>query len=402
MKYEYLLQNRAIDKRKFNFSNFNLDTCEDTLELIVDTLSESLNKSISIHSFRSNLAKISIIRNKNYSVIMWDNRFFDIVDNAIKKAVYVSNDEISDNIINNHIADLYAHASIYWVVDNPYLASALLPISNSFRERVPEQNMTYNDQKGIHYRYMYKIINMFCLLHEIGHIADDEELDHYVLVNDVERIKNTYQDIIFQNISKIDRRPGEPDSEYVQLVHSLLNSDKIKKELRADIYAIKKVFEFESLTIEKRYVGKKEQDAAKLISSLLIYESFCLLHYVTSDIEFIVNFTNKSTKSLWEKKSNLGARKKMLMARGDIRIYLASIIAPTIFENEERGVNLISKLTGIAVPRYAKTFYQITTRSITQILQHNKDYFFRVEDDAQKDVTYQTATETVLNAIGWC
>ena len=315
--------------------------------------------------------------------------FFDLVLDAIKKAVFVDCETISPLVINSHIADLYAYSSLSWALDAPFRALALQSISNHIRNQLSEAVVKVNQTKKAHTYHIFRMINHFCVMHEIGHIADKNKLVSLELSNKISVIKKTYLDKNFQNFY------DNEDRGYLKSIAEYIENSDIQHELRADIYALRGLFISLKEEVE-RNCNEDEIDSAKAYYSLLIYEAMCILHYVQSDADFMKRLTTKS-KEL----NTIEKEQEMLLARGDVRIYLAAHLSSEIFDDPEVGVELLAKYSGVEVPHYSKNYMKIVKTSFNVIQNNNRKTIFSLEEEYKKHYSSENASEQVLRSFRW-
>lgn len=391
MDLNRFLQDRVLTTRNFDEQRRLAGDFESELSVILEAESKKLNLVLDRHSFRSNLAKISVLqRNKGASILLWDERYFDLIFDVVKKAVFVKDEKISKELINSHIADFYGNGGIYWIVNNPFLALVLQGISYKLRSELQAPTAEINSIQKCHAVHIFRIIKTFCLLHEIGHLAESDMLEKQFLSFNVDRLQDTYSNELFQNIYSQEERS------HIERVAKYMDNGNTKRELRADIYALKKLFEYEKIYIEDN-CAFETWDEVKTIHSLLINEAMILFHHAQADFDLIKRFTAKSSSSI----NILGDEQQMLLARGDARIYLATIFAPEIFSDSEKGMLLMYDNLGTAVPRYSNTYKIITLNAVEIIKRHDTNIIFSYESKLRGQQSYDRARKQAIRNIGW-
>lgn len=234
---------------------------------------------ITVASFRSNVSKISILKESSRWIVAWDERFFDYLIHQLLLLQSPSAEMIAPYLYTcllRYIGEAY-------VLVDPYYAVTLF--HEAIRRDPGPKEVPKNKHIDSMIRAHFRVMRAFILAHEIGHVIlqqpEAQEMERRNLRAVIERLRSALNDPNFfgPHARFYSSGPLSPQ-EFTAKMVAAADGGEHATEILVDFFAVRSVIDEEVAAV--RAEGGVHADSGIAFALMFMYQSIRLLYLLTA------------------------------------------------------------------------------------------------------------------------
>jgi hypothetical protein len=388
---------RELGQVRHAFENYDWQ-----LDFLKGMGEELFGEQIERRLLRSNIARVSVQRGRTRKVI-WDEGFFDMVFLAMVTAAASVGGQDQRALTKETAIGVLRDGGTALIVSHPYRALVLQEKSHLLRRGASPLAFGILPTSKAHVENMFRLARNFCLLHEIGHLAEASEAERLVSDKNLEMITATYLGSMFERVGRM-VGGGDPRA-HLDVLRRALSGPATQRELRADIYALTTLFTVEFAFIDAS--GTSTPDRDKTAAALLTYQALAILHYVQSNVHFVARYASTGADGAPKSLTQEDESRRMIKLRGDVRLFLAALFPQQILNGtanlsgDEPSLKAYEAMRDRRMPDYSRRYLELCEAAIGGIMSFDRAQVFHLERRLATQHPARMIQREALRNIGW-